>query len=170
MLPFWIKKVVDFLSKSPFFHFLLPCFYFASPTFLDKPPGFLALLPHFHIVPPSLPYWECNALFSLAHSFCSSATRIGASTRTRAPTSRTHRVLNSCLHPSPSPLTTWKPEWYVWRFRPFCPSPSEQNLPFAFTLNLLIISISSLSGEEVKEKNEKRRTRAYTRALAIRMW
>ena len=68
VLPFWIKKVVDFLSKYPFFHFLLPCFYFAPPTFhflhpcfhfllpnfLDKPPGFLALLPHFHIVPPSL--------------------------------------------------------------------------------------------------------------------
>lgn len=59
--PFLIKKVVDFLSKFPFFHFLLPCFYFAPPTFhfllpnfLDKPPGFLALLPHFHIVPPSL--------------------------------------------------------------------------------------------------------------------
>lgn len=68
VLPFWIKKVVDFLSKSPFFHFLLPCFYFTPPTFhflhpcfhfippnfLDKPPSFLALLPHFHIVPPSL--------------------------------------------------------------------------------------------------------------------
>ena len=63
VLPFWIKKVVDFLSKSPSFHFLLPCFYFAPPTFhflhpcfhfippnfLDKPPVFLALLPHFHI-------------------------------------------------------------------------------------------------------------------------
>lgn len=68
VLPFWIKKVVDFLSKSPFFHFLLPCFYFAPltfhflpayfrfvlPSFLDKPPSFLALLPHFHIVPSSL--------------------------------------------------------------------------------------------------------------------
>lgn len=68
VLPFRSKKVVDFLSKSPFFHFLLPCFYFAVPTFhflhpcfhfippnfLDKPPSFLALLPHFHIVPPSL--------------------------------------------------------------------------------------------------------------------
>lgn len=120
VLPFWIKKVVDYLSKSPFFHFLLPCFYFAPltfhflpayfrfipPNFLDKPPSFLALLPHFHIVPSSLPYWECNTFFSLAHFVCFSATRIGASTRTRAPTSRTHRVLNSCLHPSPSPLTT----------------------------------------------------------------
>lgn len=184
MLPFWIKKVVDFLSKSPFFHFLLPCFYFAPPifhflhpcfhfippNFLDKPPGFLALLPHFHIVPPSLPYRKCNALFSLAHFVTSSAARIGASTRTRAPTSRTHRVLNSCLHPSPSPLTIWKPEWYVWRFRPFLPSPGEQNFPFTFTLNFLIVSILSSLGEEVKEKNEKRRTRAYTRALPIRMW
>ena len=119
VLPFEIKKVVDFLSKSPFFHFLLPCFYFAPPifhflhpcfhfippNFLDKPPGFLALLPHFHIVPPSLPYRKCNALFSLAHFVTSSAARIGASTRTRARTSRTHRVLNSCLHPSPSSLT-----------------------------------------------------------------
>lgn len=163
MLPFLIKKVVDFLSKSPFFHFLLPCFYFAPPTFL-------ALLPHFHIVPSSLPCWECNAFVTLAHFVTSSATRIGASTRTRAPTSRTHRVLNSCLHPSPLPLTTWKPEWYVWRFRPFLPSPGEQNFPFTFTLNFLIVSILSSLGEEVKEKNEKRRTRAYTRALPIRMW
>lgn len=116
----------------------------------------------------SLPYRKCNALFSLAHFVCFSATRIGASTRTRAPTSRTHQVLNSCLHPSPSPLTTWKPEWYVWRFRPFYPSPGEQNLLFAFTFNLLIVSILSSLGEEVKEKNEKRRTRAYTRALGIR--
>lgn len=120
VLPFWIKKVVDFLSKSPSFHFLLPCFSFAPPTFhflpayfrfvlpsfLDKPPSFLALLPHFHIVPSSLPYWECNAFVALAYFVCFSATRIGASTRTRAPTLRTHRVLNSCLHPSPSPLTT----------------------------------------------------------------
>ena len=106
VLPFWIKKVVDFLSKSPFFHFLLPCFYFIPPNFLDKPPSFLALLPHFRIVPSSLPYWECNAFVTLAHFVTSSATRIGAFPRTRAPTSRTHRVLNSCLHPSPSPLTT----------------------------------------------------------------
>ena len=55
---------------------------------------------------PFLPYRKCNTLFSLAHFVCFCATRIGASTRTRAPTSRTHRVLNSCLHPSPSPLTT----------------------------------------------------------------
>ena len=120
VLPFWIKKVVDYLSKSPFFHFLLPCFYFAPltfhflpayfrfipPNFLDKPPSFLALLPHFHIVPSSLPYWECNVFVALAYFVCFCATRIGASTRTRTPTSRTHRVLNSCLHPSPSPLTT----------------------------------------------------------------
>ena len=112
VLPFGIKKVVDFLSKSPFFHFLpayfhfLPAyFHFVPPNFLDKPPSFFALLPHFHIVPSSLPYWECNAFVALAHFVTSSATRIGASTRTRAPTSRTHRVLNSCLHPSPSPLT-----------------------------------------------------------------
>ena len=119
VLLFWIKKVVDFLSKSPFFDFLLPCFYFIPPTFhflhpcfhfippnfLDKPPSFLALLPHFHIVPSSLPYYECNVFVALAYFVCFSAARIGASTRTRAPTSRTHRVLNSCLHPSPSPLT-----------------------------------------------------------------
>ena len=54
VLPFWIKKVVDFLSKSPSFHFLPPCFYFSPPTFLDKPPSFLTQLPHFHIEPPSL--------------------------------------------------------------------------------------------------------------------
>ena len=53
-------------------------------------------------------------------------------------------------------------------FRPFLPSPGEQNLPFTFTLNFLVISILSSLGEEVKEKNEKRRTRAYTRALGIR--
>lgn len=68
VLPFWIKKVVGFLSKFPSFHVILPCFYFAPPTFhfrlhyfyfappnfLDKPPSFLDLLPHFHIEPPSL--------------------------------------------------------------------------------------------------------------------
>ena len=102
---FLIKKVVDFLSNFPSFHVILPCFYFAPPTFhflpayfrfvlpsfLDKPPSFFALLPHFHIVPPSLPYWECNAFVTLARFVTSSATR------TRAHTSRTHRVLNSCL-------------------------------------------------------------------------
>ena len=69
VLPFWIKRVVDFLSKFPFFHFLLPgfsfatptfhflpsCFHFLPPNFLDKPPSFLAQLPHFHIEPPSFP-------------------------------------------------------------------------------------------------------------------
>ena len=118
----------------------------------------------------SLLSWECNAFVALAHFVSSSATHIGASTRTRAPTSRTHRAPNSSLHPSPSPLTTWKPEWYVWRFRPFLPSPGEQNLLFVFTFNFLIVRVLYSSGEEVKEKNEKRRTRAYTRALAIRMW
>ena len=68
VLLFWIKKVVDFLSKFPSFpvqppcfyfapptlHFLLPYFHFVPPSFLDKPPSFLDLLPHFHIVPPSL--------------------------------------------------------------------------------------------------------------------
>lgn len=118
----------------------------------------------------SLPYRECNAFFSLVHFVCSSATRIGAFTRTRAPTSRTHRVLNFCLHPSPSPLTDWKSEWYVWSFRPFYPSPGEHDFLFIFTFNFLIISILSSLGEEVKVKNGKRRTRAYARALAIRMW
>ena len=33
-------------------------------------------------------------------------------------------------------------------------------MPFAFTLNGLCISFLPLSGEEVKAKNEKRRTRA----------
>ena len=65
VLPFSIKKVVDFLSKFPSFLDIPPCFYFAPPTFhslpayfrfvppsfLDKLPSFLALLPHFHIVP-----------------------------------------------------------------------------------------------------------------------
>lgn len=46
VLPFWIKKVVDFLSKSPFFHFLLPCFYFGPPTFHF-------LHPCFHFIPPT---------------------------------------------------------------------------------------------------------------------
>ena len=49
------------------------------------------------------------------------------------------------------------------------PSPGEHNLLFAFTLNFLIISILSSSGEEVKVKNGKRRTRAHARALAIRV-
>ena len=76
VLPFWIKKVVGFLSKFPSFHvilpcfyfapptfyFLLPCFYFAPPNFLDIPPSFLDLLPHFHIVPFSLPYGNVTRL------------------------------------------------------------------------------------------------------------
>ena len=54
------------------------------------------------------------------------------------------------------------------KISPILSSPGEQNLLFAFTFNLLIVSILSSLGEEVKEKNEKRRTRAYTRALGIR--
>ena len=30
VLPFLIKKVVDFLSKFPSFHVILPCFYLSS--------------------------------------------------------------------------------------------------------------------------------------------
>gem|GEM_PF-3146214 len=66
-MPFLIKKVVDFLSKSPSFYVLLPCFYFAAPNFLDKPLSFLAQLPHFHIEPPSL---NGNARIFLTCSFC----------------------------------------------------------------------------------------------------
>ena len=62
VLPFWIKKVVGFLSKFPSFHVILPCFYFAPPNFLDIPPSFLDLLPHFHIVPFSLPYGNVTRL------------------------------------------------------------------------------------------------------------
>ena len=47
VLPFWIKKVVDFLSKSPSFHFLLPCFSFAPPTFHFLPAYFRFVLPSF---------------------------------------------------------------------------------------------------------------------------
>ena len=38
---------------------------------------------------------------------------------------------------------------------PIYPSPGEQNFPFTFTLNFLIVSILSSLGEEVKEKNGK---------------
>lgn len=113
VLPFLIKKVVDFLSNSPSFHVILPCFYFVPPTLHFLPAYFRFVLPSFlDNLPVSwptspLPYrtsllsWECNTFFSLAHFVCFSATRIGASTRTRARTSRTQRVLNSCFHPSP---------------------------------------------------------------------
>ena len=59
VLPFLIKKVVDFLSKFPSLLVILPCFYFASltlhflpdyfrfvpPSFLDKPPSFSTYFP-----------------------------------------------------------------------------------------------------------------------------
>jgi len=61
VLPFLIKKVVDFPSKTlsfldipPTFHSLPAYFRFVPPSFLDKPPSFLASLPYFHIEPPSL--------------------------------------------------------------------------------------------------------------------
>lgn len=161
------------MSYFAVFTSYLPPFTSYLPIFASYLPPFLTNLPVSWPTSP-LPYrtsllsWECNTFFSLAHFFCFSATRIGASTRTRARTSRTQRVLNSCLHPSP--LIIWKPEWCVWRFRPFLSSLDEQNLHFVFTINFLTISILSTSGEEVKEKNEKRRTRAHARASGIRMW
>ena len=161
------------MSYFAVFTSYLPPFTSYLPIFASYLPPFLTTSQFSRPTSPlsyrtSLPYRKCNTFFSLAHFVCFSATRIGASTRTRARTSRTQRVLNSCLHPSP--LIIWKPEWCVWRFRPFLSLPDEQNLHFVFTINFLTISILSASGEEVKEKNEKRRTRAYARALGIRMW
>lgn len=104
VLPFWIKKSSGLSFEIPLLS--LPTSLFSLPTFMfslhtsqfSRPTSPLSYR-------TSLPYRKCNALFSLAHFVCFSATRIGAPTWTRAPTSRTHRVLNSCLHPSPSPLT-----------------------------------------------------------------
>ncbi len=46
----------------------------------------------------------------------------------------------------------------------------KANHHFAFTLNLLLINKIHASGEEVKAKNEKRRTRAHARkSLNLRM-
>ena len=111
--PFGIKKVVDFLSHptSRFFlrnsHLSLPTFLFSLPTSqLSRQTSQFSRSTSPLSYRTSLLSWECNAFVTLAYFVCFSATRIGASTRTRAPTSRTHRVLNSCLHPSPSPLTT----------------------------------------------------------------
>ena len=104
VLPFLIKKVVEFLSKLPPFmsYFAvftshLPRFTSYLPIFASYLPPFLTNLPVSRPTSPlsyrtSLPYWECNAFVTLAHFVTSSATR------TLAHTSRTHRVLNSCLH------------------------------------------------------------------------
>lgn len=105
------RKSLDFSSvslcdqKSSGLSFEIPLLSLPTSLFLLRT-SHLSLPTSLFSLQTSLPYWECNTFFSLAHFVCFSATRIGASTRTRAPTSCTHRVLNSCLHPSPSPLTT----------------------------------------------------------------
>lgn len=81
MLPFLIKKVVDFLSKLPSFHVILRCFYFVPPTlhflpayFRFVPPSFLDNLPVFSTYFPTFisnlpPLQEMQHIF-LSCSFC----------------------------------------------------------------------------------------------------
>ena len=116
--PFGSKKLWTFFRNPPSFTSYFPVFTSHLPPFISsslfslRSSQFSRQTSQFSrpTSPLSyrtyLPYWECNTFFSLAHFVCFSATRIGASTRTRAPTSRTHRVLIFCLHPLPSPLTT----------------------------------------------------------------
>ena len=83
--------------------------------------------------------------------------------RTRPCASRTQRVRNSCLHPSPSPAIHWYSVFWTWRECCFFAFTGEGNKCETFTRKSLFHSFLHSYGEEVKAKNEKQRTRA-TRA------
>ena len=80
--------------------------------------------------------------------------------RTRPCASRTQRVRNSCLHPSPSPAIHWYSVCWAWRKCPFSAFTGEGNKGEAFTRKSLFYSFLHSYGEAVKAKNEKQRTRA----------
>ena len=129
-----VRKVVDFLSILLFFWGKTLSFFDESRVFV-----FRSSLPVFFL------------------------TRVGVPERTRARASRTQRVWNSCLHPSPSPLMVWYIAGCGWRWSAFFSFTGEENWGEAFTRKALFINWLSSMGEEVKAKNEKRRKRAYTR-------
>ena len=85
---------------------------------------------------------------------------VGAPRRTPTPASRTQRVRNSCLHPSPSPVIRWLLVFCGWSFVRFFAFTGEGKSGEIFTLNPLYHSFLSPKGEEVKAKNGKQRTRA----------
>ena len=80
--------------------------------------------------------------------------------RTRPCASRTQRVRNSCLHPSPSLAIRWFSVFCAWRKCPFFAFTGEGNKGEAFTRKSLFHRFLPSYGEEVKAKNEKQRTRA----------
>ena len=80
--------------------------------------------------------------------------------RTRPCASRTQRVRNSYLHPSPSPAIHWYSVFCAWRKCPFFAFTGEGNRGETFTRKSLFPSRLQSYGEEVKAKNEKQRTRA----------
>jgi len=121
---------VDFLTKRPFFS-LLP------PRFFEKTP---------------VPSPTMSPSVSYPH--------IRTRERTRPCASRTQRVCNSCLHPSPSPAIYWSSVFCRWRKFPFFAFTGEGNKGEAFTRKSLYHSFLQSYGEEVKAKNEKQRTRA----------
>ena len=119
-----------------------PSFLFFFPIFLEKTYA-PSLLCHSPFPPPQLRTRE----------------------RTRPCASRTQRVWNSCLHPSPSPAIYWYREFCGWRIVPFFAFTGEGKRGEAFTYKSLMHRFLRPCGEEVKAKNEKRRTRACIRAL-----
>ena len=113
------ENLWTFLRNSSSFPSFLPSFSSPSPAFLPfYSPVFLLLLPRL-----------CCPRRSLA---C-----VGAPRRTPAPASRTQRVRNSCLHPSPSLLTAWQFVTCGWRHLPFSAFTGEDKSGEAFTLNPL---------------------------------
>ena len=130
-----VRKVVDFLSILLFFGGKTLSFFDESRVFV-----FRSSLPVFFL------------------------TRAGVPERTRARASRTQQVWNSCLHPSPSPIMGWSIAGCVWSLSDFYSFTGEGKWGEVFTRKDLSISWLSSMGEEVKAKNEKRRTRTYTRA------
>ena len=140
---FW-KKNVSFFEKRErsnknLWTFLrnAPSFFFFSPAFLEKTP---------------VPRSRCHPRFPHPHS----RTR----ERTRPCASRTQRVRNSCLHPSPSPASRWHSVCCAWRKCSFFSFTGEGKRGETFTRKSLFPRCLQSYGEEVKAKNEKQRTRA----------
>lgn len=88
----------------------------------------------------------CHALFPHPH--------LRTRERTRPCASRTQRVRNSCLHPSPPPTIRWYSVFFVWRKYPFSAFTGEGNKGETFTHKSLFPSFLQSYGEEVKEKTK----------------
>ena len=88
--------------------------------------------------------------------------------RTRPCASRTQRVRNSCLHPSPSPTIRWYSVLWAWRKCCFFAFTGEGNKGEAFTLKSLFYSFLQSHGEEVKAKKRKTADARYACALRLK--